>query len=101
VQRLLEVLAAGKRVGEAGTAFAEGSAAMAQTARSVVTDDFELLVHDAGDFKRSPSEHGELVLGLLEQGGLLVLDDLTPDRSGADAIATGLSAIHSSRPRRC
>ncbi|TML71110.1 MAG: hypothetical protein E6G11_06960 [Actinobacteria bacterium] len=54
MQRLLEVLAAGKRVGEAGTAFAEGSAAMAQTARSVVTDDFELLVHDAGDFKRSP-----------------------------------------------
>ncbi len=37
-------------------------------------------------FKRSPSEHGELVLGLLEQGGLLVLDDLTPDRPGADAI---------------
>jgi len=101
VQRLLAVLTAGEGVGEAGTAFAEGSAAMAETARGVVTDDFELLFHDAATFKRSPSEHGELVLGLLEQGRLLVLDDLTPDRSGADAIATGLSAIHSSRPRRC
>jgi predicted O-methyltransferase YrrM len=39
---------------------------------------FELLFHDAGDFKRAPTESGELVLGLLEPGGLLVLDDMTP-----------------------
>jgi hypothetical protein len=37
VQRLLAVLAAGKRCAEAGTAFGEGAAAMAATARSVVT----------------------------------------------------------------
>jgi len=54
VQRLLALLATGERVGEAGTAFAEGSAAMAETARSVVTDDFELLFHDAGDFQTEP-----------------------------------------------
>jgi protein-L-isoaspartate O-methyltransferase len=37
VQRLLAVLAAGRRVGEAGTAFGEGAAAMAETACSVFT----------------------------------------------------------------
>jgi protein-L-isoaspartate O-methyltransferase len=37
VQELVAVLAVGKRVGEAGTAFGEGAAAMAATARSVVT----------------------------------------------------------------
>jgi predicted O-methyltransferase YrrM len=37
VQRLLAVLAAGRRCAEAGTAFGEGAAAMAGTAASVVT----------------------------------------------------------------
>lgn len=37
VQRLLSVLAAGRRCAEAGTAFGEGAAAMARTAESVVT----------------------------------------------------------------
>lgn len=37
VQRLLAVLAAGRRCAEAGTAFGEGAAALAGTAASVVT----------------------------------------------------------------
>jgi predicted O-methyltransferase YrrM len=37
VQQLLRVLASGRRVGEAGTAFGKGAAAMAETAASVVT----------------------------------------------------------------
>jgi predicted O-methyltransferase YrrM len=37
VQRLLSVLAAGRRCAEAGTAFGDGAAAMALTAASVVT----------------------------------------------------------------
>jgi predicted O-methyltransferase YrrM len=37
VQRLLAVLAAGRRCAEAGTAFGEGAAALAETATSVVT----------------------------------------------------------------
>ena len=121
VQRLLRVLAAGKRVAEAGTAYGEGSAAMAETAARVVTVEcdaeraltaaerlapfehvellvgrwqellpprapFDLVFHDAGDFKRAPDEYGDLVLDLLAPGGLLVLDDLTPGRAGPDPI---------------
>jgi predicted O-methyltransferase YrrM len=37
VQQLLRVLAAGRRCAEAGTAFGEGTAALAETATSVVT----------------------------------------------------------------
>jgi predicted O-methyltransferase YrrM len=37
VQRLLAVLAVGRRVAEIGTAFGEGAAALAETAASVVT----------------------------------------------------------------
>jgi predicted O-methyltransferase YrrM len=37
VQALLRVLAVGKDVAEIGTAFGDGAAAMADTARSVVT----------------------------------------------------------------
>lgn len=37
VQRLLSVLAAGRRCAEAGTAFGEGASALARTATSVVT----------------------------------------------------------------
>jgi predicted O-methyltransferase YrrM len=37
VQALLRVLAAGRRVAEIGTAFGEGAAAIAETARELVT----------------------------------------------------------------
>jgi predicted O-methyltransferase YrrM len=121
VQDVLRVLAVGKRVAEAGTAFGEGAAAMAETAAAVVTAEldperaaiaaerlrpfsnvellvgdwaellppkgpFGLVFHDAGNFKRNPDEYGELVLGLLEPGGVIVLDDMTPGRSGPDPI---------------
>ena len=121
VQRLLGVLAAGRRVAEAGTAFGEGAEAMARTARSVVTVEldrerasvaaerlapyanvellvgdwrellpprgrFGLLFLDAGGFKHAPEESGDLVFGLLEPGGLLVLDDLTPGRTEFDPV---------------
>ena len=121
VQRLLAVLAAGRHVGEAGTAFGEGAAAMARTARSVVTVEldaeraaiaarrlepfsnaellvgdwsellptrgpFELVFLDGGGFKHAPTERNDLVLALLEPGGLLVMDDLTPGRPGPDPV---------------
>jgi len=121
VQQLLGVLAAGRRVAEAGTAFGEGAEAMARTARSVVTVEidrgraeiaaerlgpytnvelmvgdwlellpprgpFELVFLDGGGFKRAPEEHGDLVFHLLEPGGLLVMDDLTPNRRGSDPV---------------
>jgi predicted O-methyltransferase YrrM len=41
VQRLLAVLAAGKRCAELGTAFGEGAAAIASTARSLVTSELD------------------------------------------------------------
>ena len=118
---MLGVLAAGRRVAEAGTAFGEGAEAMARTARSVVTVEldperaevaaerlgpytnvellvgdwlellpprspFELVFLDGGGFKHAPEVHGDLVFHLLEPGGLLVLDDLTPDRPGFDPV---------------
>ena len=121
VQRLLAVLAAGRHVGEAGTAFGEGAAAMAGTARSVVSveldaeraaiaarrlepfSNVELLVGDwsellpprgpfglvfldGGGFKHAPTERNDLVLALLEPGGLLVMDDMTPGRPGPDPV---------------
>jgi predicted O-methyltransferase YrrM len=121
VQRLLGVLATGRRVAEAGTAFGEGAEAMARTARSVVTveldperaelaarrlasySNVELLVGDwrellpargsfglvfldGGGFKHAPDENGDLVYGLLESGGLLVMDDLTPGRDEFDPV---------------
>ena len=112
VQALLRVLASGRRVAELGTAFGEGAAAMAETAREVVTVEVdperaeaararlegcanvELLVGDwrellagRGPFElvfadgglREP-EAWEAVLGLVEPGGLIVKDDLTPGR---------------------
>jgi len=121
VQRLLAVLAGGRRVGEAGTAFGEGAAAMARTARSVVTveldaqraaiaarrlepfSNVELLVGDwsellpprgpfglvfldGGGFKQAPAEANDLVLALMEPGGLLVMDDMSPGRPGPDPV---------------
>jgi predicted O-methyltransferase YrrM len=122
VQRLLSVLAADRRVAEAGTAFGEGAEAMARSARSVVTveldperaalaaerlapyDNVELLVGDwrqllpprgpfglvfldGGGFKHAPDESGDLVYGLVESGGgLLVLDDMAPGGEEFDLV---------------
>jgi predicted O-methyltransferase YrrM len=47
---------------------------------------FELLFLDAGGFKHAPAAAEGLVLGLLEPGGLLVMDDLTPGWSGFDPV---------------
>jgi predicted O-methyltransferase YrrM len=116
VQQLLAVLSAGKRCAEVGTAFGEGAAAIASTARSLVTVEsdaaragmaarrladfpnvelltgdwrdhlpargpFELLFFDGGGLAEAPD-----ALDLLAPGGLLVKDDLTPDRHGPDPV---------------
>ena len=106
VQALLRVLALGRDVAVLGTAFGEGAAALAETARSVVTVEqdperaaiardrldglenvellegdwrerlrgpFGLVFYDAG-----PPYDVDAALALLEPGGLLVKDDLTP-----------------------
>jgi predicted O-methyltransferase YrrM len=109
VHALLRVLAAGRTVAELGTAFGEGAAALAETARSVVTveldperaatarerlagianveliegDCYEAL-HGRGPFGLVFADGGaydwEAILALLEPGGLIVKDDLTPGR---------------------
>jgi predicted O-methyltransferase YrrM len=110
VQRLLRVLAAGREVAELGTAFGEGAAALAETARSVVTVEsdpgraavarerlapfanVEALEGDAyallagrGPFGLVFADGGvydwELILGLTAPGGFIVKDDLTPGRT--------------------
>jgi predicted O-methyltransferase YrrM len=111
VQRLLAVLAAGRRCAETGTAFGEGAAAIASTAVSLVTverdperaevarerlrglENVELHVGDWRDVlpSRAPFDFlffdaGKLnespeVIDLLAPGGLLVKDDLTPGRA--------------------
>jgi predicted O-methyltransferase YrrM len=116
VQRLLAVLSAGKRCAEIGTAFGEGAAAIASTARSLVTvesdtervqiaaerlagfGNAELLTGDWRDHlpARGPFEllffdGGRLheapdAVDLLAPGGLLVKDDLTPDWQGPDPV---------------
>lgn len=106
---LLRVLAAGRDVAELGTAFGEGAAAMAETARSVVTVErdveraaaargrlegfanVEALEGDAYELLRGRGPFGlvfadsgeydwEQVLALVASGGFLVKDDLTPGR---------------------
>jgi predicted O-methyltransferase YrrM len=114
VQRLLAVLAAGRRCAETGTAFGEGAAAIASTAASLVTVEsdperaeiararldgtanVELL---AGDWRELLPAHapfeflffdaGRLeespdVFDLLGPGGVFVKDDLTPGTRGRD-----------------
>jgi predicted O-methyltransferase YrrM len=110
VQALLRVLGAGRDVAELGTAFGEGAAAMAETARSVVTverdpvraaaarerlaglanvhalegDAYELL-RGRGPFGLVFADGGgydwEQILALVAPGGFLVKDDLTPGRA--------------------
>jgi predicted O-methyltransferase YrrM len=116
VQRLLAVLSAGKRCAEVGTAFGEGAAAIASTARSLVTvegdgeraqiaaqrlagfGNVDLLTGDWRDHlpPRGPFEllffdGGRLdeapdAVDLLAPGGLLVKDDLSPDWEGPDPV---------------
>jgi predicted O-methyltransferase YrrM len=116
VQRLLAVLAAGRRCAETGTAFGEGAAAIASTAASLVTVEsdqtraeiartrldglanvellvgdwrellppyapFDFLFFDAGHIDEAPE-----VVDLLAPGGLLLKDDLTPNRPGPDPV---------------
>jgi predicted O-methyltransferase YrrM len=116
VQRLLAVLAAGRRCAETGTAFGEGAAAIASTAASLVTVEsdreraeiartrldglanvellvgdwrellpprapFDFLFFDAGHIDEAPG-----VVDLLAAGGLLLKDDLTPNRPDPDPV---------------
>ena len=108
VHALLRVLAAGRDVAELGTAFGEGAAAMADTARSVVTVEVdperaaiarerlapyanvEALEGDAytllhGTFGLVFADGGgydwERIVALAEIGGTIVKDDLTPGRA--------------------
>jgi predicted O-methyltransferase YrrM len=107
VRALLRVLAAGRDVAELGSAFGEGAAAMAETARSVVTveldpervavarrrldgmENVELLegrwrdaLRGRGPFGLVYADSGdyewEAILELVAPGGLIMKDDLTP-----------------------
>jgi predicted O-methyltransferase YrrM len=110
VRALLRVLATGRRVAELGTAFGEGAAALAETAESVVTverdperaaaarerlagfENVEALEGDAYELLRGRGPFGlvfadagtydwEQILALVEPGGFVVKDDLTPGRA--------------------
>lgn len=110
VHALLRTLAAGRDVAELGTAFGEGAATMAETARSVVTvesdperaaiarkrlvplSNVEVLEGDCYELLRGRGPFGlvfadaggydwEAILALVAAGGLLVKDDLTPGRA--------------------
>jgi predicted O-methyltransferase YrrM len=109
VQALLRVLATDRDVAELGTAFGVAAAAMAETARSVVTVELdperaaaarerlaglanvEALEGDAYERLRGRGPFGlvfadgglydwEAILALAAPGGLIVKDDLTPGR---------------------
>jgi predicted O-methyltransferase YrrM len=47
---------------------------------------FELVFLDAGGWKDDPYGKGQLALDLLEPGGLLVKDDMTPGFAGSDPV---------------
>jgi len=110
VHTLLRVLAAGRDVAELATAYGEGAAAMAETARSVVTverdaergaiaaqrlaalENVEALVGDAYELLRGRGPFGlvfadaggydwESIVELVAPGGYIVKDDLTPGRA--------------------
>jgi predicted O-methyltransferase YrrM len=116
VQRLLAVLAAGRRCAETGTAFGEGAAAIASTAASLVTverdperaavaaerlaglENVELAVGDWQDVLPARAPFGFLffdagrldaspeVVDLLAPGGLLLKDDLSRDWPRPDPV---------------
>jgi predicted O-methyltransferase YrrM len=110
IQALLRVLASERDCAELGTAFGDGAAALAETARSVVTverdseraaaararlgglPNVELVEGDCYEALRGRGPFGlvfadggrpydwEAILGLLAPGGVLVKDDLRPGR---------------------
>lgn len=51
---------------------------------------FGLFFLDSGGFKEAPEEIGPLAIDLLEPGGLLVADDMTPGFADHDAARTFL-----------
>jgi predicted O-methyltransferase YrrM len=63
VQRLLRVLAAGRRVAEIGTAFGEGAAAMAETAREIVTVEIDPERAAAAEARLAGHANVELLVG--------------------------------------
>ena len=63
VQRLLRVLASGHRIAEAGTAFGEGAAAMAETAASLVTVELDATRAEAARERLREFENVELLVG--------------------------------------
>jgi len=63
VQGLLRVLASGKRVAEIGTAFGEGAAAMASTAREVVTVEVDSERAEAARRRLADFANVELLVG--------------------------------------
>ena len=107
VHALLRVLAVGRDVLELGSAFGVGAAALAETARRVVTVELDPARAAAtrdrvrhlpnveaieGDWRQVEgrfglvfADHGdydwERILELVEPGGYLVKDDLTPGRA--------------------
>ena len=120
VRVLLRVFAAVRDVAELGSAFGEGAAEVAETARSVVTVELdperaaatrrrlegipnvELLEGDWRDALRGRGPFGlvfadggvyewDAILDLVESGGLIVKDDLTPGRAiDGDPVRTFL-----------
>ncbi len=116
VQRLLAVLATGRRCAEVGTAFGDGAAAIASTARSLVTVECDPERAAVAAERLREFEHVELLFGecrshlparapfellffdgggleeapdavdLLAPGGFLVKDDLTPDWPRPDPV---------------
>ena len=106
---MLAVLATGRHVAEIGTSYGEGAEAIAETAASLVTveidpgraaaarerlarfDNVEALEGDAYELLRGRGPFGlvfadggiydwEQIIELLEPGGLVLKDDLTPGR---------------------
>jgi predicted O-methyltransferase YrrM len=63
VQRLLRVLATGRKVAEAGTAFGEGAAAMAETAVSLVTVELDPIRAETARERLSRYPNVELLVG--------------------------------------
>jgi len=63
VQALLRVLASGKRVAEIGTAFGEGAAAMAATARELVTVEVDPERADLARDRLAGCDNVELLVG--------------------------------------
>jgi predicted O-methyltransferase YrrM len=115
VQRLLAVLAAGRRCAEAGTAFGEGAAAMARTAASVVTvevdperaavarerltglDDVELL---EGDWRECLPPRGPFELLFLDAGAIKQRPDVYLPAAVALLAENGLLVLDDFTPGR-